>query len=84
MTMDLTLVSRASRTFAIELALALEPKLNRVSELDSNRSWTPATWVRMRVVAAVLRRAFVRERLVETDIVGAHAVDTVRDANDQM
>ena len=37
----------------------------------------------MDVVATVLRRAFVRERLIVTDIVGAHAVDTVCHANDQ-
>ena len=37
----------------------------------------------MRVVAPVLRRAFVGEGLVETDVVGAHAVDAVRHANNQ-
>ena len=35
----------------------------------------------MRVVATVLRSAFVRERLVETDVVAVNAIDTVRAAN---
>ena len=37
----------------------------------------------MRVDAAVLRRAFVGEGLVETDVVGAHAINAVRHANKQ-
>ena len=37
----------------------------------------------MRVVAPVVRRAGVGEHLVVAGIVAAHAVDTVRDANDQ-
>ena len=35
------------------------------------------------MVAPVLGRAFIREGLVETDVVGAHAVDAVRHANNQ-